>query len=104
MSFYPQFEETANCFLPQYSSNSRKSVYNSTPDFTIKIFPIRSNPDDVVILGDEVADHKANIRGTNADRVVRGTKIHTSVGDFIVENEPRPNKLFNRYKLILRRT
>ena len=104
MSLFTEQEVLASVYQSTDSDVTKISKY-TTPTFTIKINPIRRNEDAISILGQDIGEYVCNVNGRYpyADSIRKSDKIVVGSDKYIVENAPRYNRLFNRYKLILRR-
>lgn len=105
MSLFPEYYETGEVYGWDDSDNTKVTIRNSTKLFDIEINVIRRDATDELVLGQELGEYVANIKGANASNVSEGHLINVDSGDwFQVVNKPRRNKLFNRYKVNLKPT
>lgn len=110
MSLYPELETIGYVFLANDSNSTKITVYdddfaNDDADFQISIVIIQLGMEEQVFFEQELATHKANVGGTNANLLVKGCIIKTSDGRFKVTNKPKPLKLFDgKYSIRLQQT
>ena len=105
MSVFAEQESLASVYHIDDSDSTKTAEYPSVADFTIKMNIIRRNEDTIALIGQEVGEYIANVNGNYdyADYIIKGDKIVWNEDSYIVTNSPRYNKLFNAYKLVLRK-
>lgn len=104
MSLYKGQEKTASVYHPDDSDSTKTTTYPATADFTIDMNIIRRNEDAIAILGRDVGEYLANVRAsyTSAGSIAKGDKVVWDGGTYKVVNEPKYNRLFQRYKIVLK--
>lgn len=105
MSLFPAQEKLASVTHADDSNTTKISDYPATVDFTILMNIIRRSEDVIAVMGRDVGNYSANVNGTydNADQIRKSDKVEWDGGIYVVTNTPKKSKLFNRYKLVLRR-
>ncbi len=104
MSNFTEYEKTGTVYHANDSDTTKITTYSST-GFTVDMFLIKRNEDTTQILGEEMGEWVANVKGsyTGASNIRRGDKVVWEGGTYQVVNKPRYNKLFDAYKIVLKK-
>lgn len=104
MSLFKSQEQFATVYKPTDTNSTKITKWTSTGSFSILINILRMGFDANLIEGVELAPYRANVSGTNASLMKKGYLIKVGTVYYEIMNEPRLNKLFNRYKVDLKKT
>lgn len=109
MSLFKDKEKTAEVFKASDDVETKITIENVnslTPLFEIPVNIITLNDQDMIIEGDILGEHVANVRGANQSLLKRGYLIRYK-GEkqvYRIVRNPKPMKLFNRTKIRLKLT
>jgi len=101
MSLFPDKEETGYVYLPQNANDMTDyKVYTvGNADYTININLIRMGAEQQILFSEEEAQFQANVEDANAINITTGSIVIVANKKYIVTNQPKLMKLFNKVEL-----
>lgn len=109
MSLFKDKEKIAEVFKALDNAETKITIEDLkqlTPLFEVPLNIITLNDQDMIIEGDILGDHVANVRGANQSLLKRGYLVRYK-GEkqvYRIVRNPKPMKLFNRTKIRLKLT
>lgn len=96
MSLFDEHEVSCSVYLPNDNNTTKRTSFDyNTADYTMSINIIQLSPEEEVIFSQELASHKANIDSTDANSLVKGTRIDDGTNKFEITNDPVKRKFFD---------
>lgn len=109
MSLFKDLEKTAEFYRALDNAETKITVEDLsqlTPLFEAPLNIITINDQDMIIEGDILGEHRANVRGENQSLLKRGQLVRYK-GEkqvYRIVRNPKPVRLFNRTKIHLKLT
>lgn len=109
MSLFKNLEKTAEFKMPSDNTTTKitNSAFDSLPlSFEAPLNAIYINDQDMIIEEDILGEIRANVRGENRDRLKRGMlcRIKGEKQIYRLVRNPKPQRMFKRTKIYLKRT